>query len=305
MDELKRVNIEVSSKCNYRCVGCPNSELLRGNGDMESQLFFKIFEEIGNRVNQVMLWNYGEPLLHPEIDTLLEGIREYKCKKTMSTTGWKLSDFEDLSFMQSLDEVIVSINGLTQDTYRTHQRGGKLAKVVRGVKKLSEAIDRSKTRLIMQTLVTKDNIKQVDTTESFARDVGFSELVLKSFNVMDGKQETFDKFVPSGTTYSRYMGATPANAPKPNVNPPCLRWMVINWDGSVNPCCWDYRGDHILGNVKDNGVYAVWDSVLAKEHRLRVRENRFLSICIDCGGSKSIRQVNLHPGDKYEGTKSI
>src|SRR3989344_1605180 len=287
-EELKRLNIEISSKCNYRCVSCPNSRLPRGNGNIDPDLFFKIFKETGDQISQVMLWNYGEPLLHPKISTLLKNIRKYKCKKTISTTGWKLEDFEDLSFMTSLDEIIISINGFTPEVYDIHQKGGNLAKVIRGVKRLAPILDKSKTKLIMQTVATRDNITQLVNAKDFARELGFHDISTKSFNVMDNSPQTFQQFVPLGTPYSRYKDNNLTTKLPENVSPPCLKWMVINWDGSVNPCCWDYQGKYVLGNVKDNGVYSIWKSLTAIKHRKKMKDRDFLDICLDCNGNKKI-----------------
>ena len=62
---------------------------------------------------------------------------------------------------------------------------------------------------------------------------------------MDKKQETFDKFVPADSSFSRYKhGLNESPKYSENKTYPCQEWMVINWDGSVNPCCWDYNGKH-------------------------------------------------------------
>jgi radical SAM protein with 4Fe4S-binding SPASM domain len=273
---------------------------------MDPALFFEILSEVGNRVDSVLLWNYGEPLLHPAIPELLEGIRAYACKKVISTTGWKLADFPDLRFLTSLDEIIVSINGLTQEVYDMHQNNGNLEKVIRGVKRLSLVLEGSKTRLIMQIIAHKGNLDQIGETQRFADDLGFHEVVIKSFNVMDSKQETFDAFVPVGTEYSRYKGPSPESYPSTTKGRhPCSKSMVINWDGSVNPCCWDYKGKYVLGNVKDGGVYGVWNSPTAQRLRTRVMKGEFLDFCIDCAGSKAIKKGNVREGDAKEGTRSI
>ena len=49
INELKRLNVEVTNICNYSCTGCPTLSLKRERGYMDSSLFFKIFEEAGNK----------------------------------------------------------------------------------------------------------------------------------------------------------------------------------------------------------------------------------------------------------------
>jgi radical SAM protein with 4Fe4S-binding SPASM domain len=280
---LKRLNIELTSRCNYSCVGCPTHSLRRGKGDIDPKLFLDIFKEVGNDVEKIYLWNYGESLLHPDIEEMLEGIRKYGCQKVLSTNGWKLEDFDDLKFLTTLDELLISINGLSEETYKIHQRGGDFNKVIRGIKKTSVVLKDSKTRYIMQFIASKHNLGEIKRLRAFAEEMGFKELFLKTFNVMDMNQETFDEFVPVETRYSRYSKNNPITIPQLSEKArPCQEWMVINWDGSVNPCCWDYKGAYVLGNVREQGVYGVWNSDKCVEHRKEIEENNFHEFCIDC-----------------------
>lgn len=284
MDKLKRLNIELTSVCNGGCVSCPNTDnlLIRGKNHMDAKLFYKIFDEIKNKVNAVYLWNYGDPLLHPLIQDLLEYTRNSSVKKIISTTGGNLADFKDLHFMSAVDEIIISINGLTPKTYKYHQRNGNLKKIIRGVKRLSKTLKNSSTKLIMQTVVNKKNIKNISEFEMFAKKIGFDEIIFKSFNVMDHKEETFKAYVPTNEKYSRYyLKNRKIKNKKMNVCP-CKESLVINYNGEVNPCCWDYRGEYILGNILKTKIYVVWNSPKAIKHRKNICTKTVLPICRDC-----------------------
>lgn len=146
-DELRRLNIEITSRCNYACVGCPTHELLRGKGTMNIDLYKAIFDEVGDKLDRVFLWGYGEPLLHPQIAELVRYARRFPTKKVMSTTGWRLEDIADLESLGQLDELIISINGLTPRVYSMHQVNGDLEKVLRGVEKVAPIMRNSKTMI--------------------------------------------------------------------------------------------------------------------------------------------------------------
>jgi len=306
-DKLKRLNIELTSRCNYACVSCPTHRLLRGKGTMDINLYKSILDEVGNKLERIFLWGYGESLLHPKITELLRYLEGFSVWKIMSTNGWKLEDLADAESLTCLDNLIVSINGLTPRKYALHQVNGDIDKVIRGIKKVSPILRDSKTKFIMQIVAHKENLDELKKAGDFARSYGFDILVIKSFNVMDRKQETFDKFVPIGTPYSRYkkeLNELPENLK--NVIYPCEEWMVINWDGSVNPCCWDYTGKYNLGNVHEKGVYGVWNNVVASRHRNQIRTGKFLDICINCANSKTIQIKSLtSKGEEEDVKKSI
>ena len=81
--------------------------------------------------------------------------------------------------------------------------------------------------------------------------------------------------------------------------------LVINWDGSVNPCCWDYLGEYNFGNVKDRGVYSVWNDTSYQQHRESIKGNKFLEICIDCANSKTVSIISLTDKGGEDVKKSI
>ena len=305
-NELKRINIELTSRCNYACVGCPTHELLRGKGAIDSELYKSIFDETGNNLDRIFLWGYGEPLLHPQATELIRYARNFSTKKVMSTTGWRFEDLSDIDALTNLNELIVSINGITPEVYKQHQVNGDLEKVIRGLERVAPVLANSDTRFIMQTVAHKGNIDEIPQTKEFARKYGFDMLVIKSFNVMDRKQETFEKFVPIGTPYSRYQNglSDPPKKPQNGVYP-CEEWMVINWDGSVNPCCWDYKGEHNLGNVRDAGVYGVWNNLRALKHRSEIKKGNFLEICVDCANSKTVDAISFTNKGGKDVKKSI
>lgn len=294
-NRLEGLGIEMSSRCDYWCVGCPNRSLIRGHGDMDPQLFMNLFQQVGNMVCRVFLWNYGDPLLNPGISRMLEEIEGYKCEKVMSTSGYRLKDFDDLSFLATLDELIVSINGVSEDVYALHQKGGGLAKVTRGLSKLRKALQGKKTKLTMQFVAHKGNIHEIEYLKTFAERFGFDYVVVKSFNVMDNKKETFDKFVPLGTEYSRYQedGDVRAGIRKRKAFP-CMKGFVINWDGSVNACCWDYQGRNVLGRVPMQGVYEIWQSAKARAVRKRVAVGNWFPFCKgDCTVKGSVHRWKI------------
>jgi len=288
-DKLQRINLELTSRCNYACVGCPTRELVRGKGAMDPELYKAIFDEVGNKIDRIFLWGYGEPLLHPQVTDLIRYAERFSTKKVMSTTGWRLEDLEYPETLTKLDELIISINGLTPEVYSQHQINGDLEKVARGLERIAPIMASSDTRYVMQLVAHKKNLEELPEAERFAKRYGFDMLVIKSFNVMDLSEETFERFVPLGTKYSRYAKglSDPPKVPESGVYP-CEEWMVINWDGSVNPCCWDYKGEHDLGNVRDEGVYGVWNNLRASKHREKIQSGSFLKICVDCANSKTV-----------------
>jgi len=283
----KKMMFELSSICNYRCVGCPNPYLNRGNGHMPSDFLFKAFMDVGNKLEKAFLWLYGESLLNPNIEEILTGIKNYSAKKILSTNGWGIVDFQDISFLSSLDVLVISINGITKESYAFHQKGGGLCKVLNGAKRVGNELRDSSTILAIQTVVNKKNIEDIEKIREFSEENGFDEFVLKSFNVMDGSKKTFERFVPEGTKYSRYEKNQNKSSSNRN-NYPCLNGMALGFNGEVFPCCYDYNGQIRLGNLKQQEISEIWNSQKSKDFRRKIKNGKFLEMCTDCSNNSRI-----------------
>lgn len=290
-NKLKRINIELSARCGYQCIGCPNTYMKRDKGSMTLDLFESIVNEISDTIDIVYLANFGEPLLNKQIPEMLELLRGAPIKSVLSTSGAPLHTFNNLEFLTSLDELIISINGFDQETYAKHQKGGDLGNVLSGLDNLGPIMQSAETNYVLQLVANKYNLEDIEKIDSFAKEYSFDSIIIKSFNVMDNKQETFDEFIPPNSIFSRYKERVLGE--NSQIKAPCKEWFVINWNGDVNPCCWNYEGDIILGNVKKEGVFGVWNSKGARDFREKIARKEYIDICVNCGDSQVIKEYKV------------
>lgn len=289
MNKLKRLNIELSAHCSYQCVGCPNTFMKRKKGHMSFDLFNKIFSEIDDKVKNVYLWNYGEPLLNPDIDKILLRVKNSLTHVSLSTTGMNLNIIDNIECLQNVDELIISINGLDKETYEFHQKGGNFDNVIDGLKRIKPIMESSNVDYILQVVANVKNILQIDELNDFAKKYSFKTIVIKSFNCMDNNNKTLKKFVPLGTKFSRYKIDSSIKKISER-NEPCLSSFVINWNGDVNPCCWDYKGEFILGNVSQDRVFGVWNSNDFQKHLNKIMNKKYFPFCnsVNCKTNTTI-----------------
>jgi MoaA/NifB/PqqE/SkfB family radical SAM enzyme len=290
---LRRLNVEISAHCNYACVGCPNTYMTRPKGHMDVELFRAIVDELGELSTapvELFLWNYGESLLHPGIHAIVDALRGYPGRTVLSTTGWMLDGFDDLRFLAPISEIILSLNGTTQDVYEQHQVGGEVERVLRGARRLAAAVGAT-TALTLQMVVNRANAGQIEETRALVETIGFHKLRLKSFSVMDRSRATYERFVPGDAGLSRYSEFGVLKPALRRMQPaPCQDWMIVNWDGTVNPCCWDYEGTLVLGNVRTEGVLGVWRGMTLAAHRQRIASGDYYDICDRCVGCTTLPQ---------------
>jgi radical SAM protein with 4Fe4S-binding SPASM domain len=61
--------------------------------------------------------------------------------------------------------------------------------------------------------------------------------------------------------------------------------MVVLRDGTVTPCCSDYNGEIVLGNINDNSLTEIWNGEKYFQFRYNFIHNRFndKALCKRCG----------------------
>jgi radical SAM protein with 4Fe4S-binding SPASM domain len=184
-----------------------------------------------------------------------------------------------------LKKLIVSLDGMDQDTYSEYRKNGDFNKVSMGIRNIAGAIrtNHSPLRLEIQFLVNRFNEHQIPQARRFAAETRAS-LKLKSMQVIDMKNPV--KWMPAGRKFRRYAednGEFRINSTLPNR---CMRlWFnpVITWDGKVIPCCFDKDAEFFMGDLNMDSLRTIWNGQPYKEFRKQVLTGRGeIGICRNC-----------------------
>src|SRR5689334_153588 len=123
-------NIDVlgAGACTLRCPCCPVGNMPKMHnrkGLMSTDLLQRILDKAVSEceVEAVMLFNWTEPLLHPELPELIRIVRNHGLRCDLSS---------NLNEMPRIDEVLraeptnlrISMSGFHQETYDKTHRGG-------------------------------------------------------------------------------------------------------------------------------------------------------------------------------------
>lgn len=139
--------IEVAGNCSLRCPSCPVGNMpdeAKPGGLMPIERFEKILEKIsqdrpGTPI-AIHLFNWGEPLLHPQLDHFIRLIRERGWQSIVSTT---LNIDRGLAkLVQAAPDLLkVSMSGWTQEDYGTTHVRGKVENVKENLRQLRQLMD--------------------------------------------------------------------------------------------------------------------------------------------------------------------
>lgn len=280
------IGIELTNCCNLACPECASGSgnMKRPKGYMDPGLFTDILNQLGKTLLFCNLYFQGEPLLHPEFPSFLDKARNIY--KTISTNGHFLTiPLSEAIVKSGRGKIIISMDGMDQDTYTRYRRNGNLDKVKEGIMNISEAKKkfRSNFRIEVQMLVNRFNEHQIDEFRNFAKEKGVIP-ILKSMQI--NNSEAYNSWLPVQENYRRYTGKKGDFRIKSSLPDRCGRlWFVpvVTWDGKVLPCCFDKDADYTMGNLGECSFREIWRGEKYDIFRRNILSaRRRIDICRNC-----------------------
>ncbi|MBL7147224.1 MAG: radical SAM protein [Nanoarchaeota archaeon] len=252
--------IEPTSICNLNCPMCPMSlrKTNRGEkGHMNFKIFRKVIDEVGDYIIAVPLWNYGEPLLNPDLPKMIAYAKKKRIITLVSTNGVFLEEPLIRQLINSgLDYLILSFDGATKKTYEKYMgKGANYEKVISNLKNLvriKKEMGKSNPFVNLQFIVMKENEHEIPLIKKLSKSLGVDKLSLKKFAFFGGN---LDSFLPKEDKY-----LVTKHKDKSLIKTCDRVWTnsVISWDGTVVPCCVDHEFQYKLGNISTENFQKIW-----------------------------------------------
>jgi radical SAM protein with 4Fe4S-binding SPASM domain len=297
---LKFVIIQPANLCNLHCLFCNQDVSSRPKGAMELKKFDELLSLLPSSIEEVQLYQSGEPLMNKDLPAMVEKLKNRGIKVSLSSNGTLPFERYKKVIEAGLDTMIISFDGATKESYEVYRLGGNFETVKENLKKMSSVTGR-KTKIVIQFIIMHHNEHEIELIKKLAQDVGADELDLKSVSLNIGCSEILEKdvianaknFLPQNPKYSRYFLEKDKliNKDRPLSCPWIFRATIL-WNGDLVICCADFEGDVMIGNVFNEGSFEkIWRS--KKYHNLRKKVLRHeLGVCKNCSmGDNPIKEI--------------
>lgn len=269
-DFPKQVRIENTNLCNASCIMCPREQLSRAKGTMDLEFFSRILKELAEGgIKTIHLHGYGEPFLDRNIFEKIRLAKRAGIAHTFLITNASLLDDERIKRLlgSGLDAMKISFYGIDKAEYESIHKGLSFDEV-------------------------KGNIEHL--LREKRKSGGKKPLVIVRY---EGSLPKFFRFalqwgLKTGIAYARFHNYAYGRAySRPKIwrkkrTCPIVRRSVMQvlWDGAVVPCCYDFDGRVILGDLKRQTVREVWNSEEYERFREihSKREYERIPICYNC-----------------------
>ncbi len=293
-----KLSIETGNICNLRCPLCPTGQHdpSARKGLLPFQTFKKAIDELGEGLLLLRLYDWGEPLLNPELVNMMRYASAMAIPVKISTNlSLELDKAQITSLLTcGLRKMYISCNAASAETYLVYHVGGDFHLVIENIKRLAEkkrelAAD---TELVWLFHVFSHNEHEIDKAKEMAKTLGV-RLEIKKMRPDMGKEifETAEEairrdgqWLPKNPEYNLF----DMENKRPRKAFSCdLLWTetVINWDGSILPCCSVYSEKYSFGNILERPFKEIWNGemyVAARKEILSRAENGTWTICHMC-----------------------
>ncbi len=291
------INIEPTVACNLKCPQCITGmgKIKRDSSFLSYKLYEQILDELGNNLWYLLLYNQGEPFLHKDFITFIKLAKQKGIYVTTSTNAHFLEKEETVERLvkSGLDSIIISLDGVDEETYTKYRFNGDFNKVIKGIELLTnykKKLNSKTPKILIQFLVMKHNEQQLVKIKRFIKKLGADCLLIKTFQIED--KNTALSFLPEEKKFNRYKNSAKKLNLKNSVSKGCARlWYstVILSDGRVVPCCFDKNGEYSFGNIKDKSLKEIWTSDGYQNFRSQISRDRgFNGICRNCTQNQKI-----------------
>ncbi len=280
-----KINIDIGNVCNLKCPLCPTGRGDRGasRGLMRFEDFRKIIDQIGRYITNLELYNWGEPLLNKDLIPMINYAKGRNIPVCISTNLNILTRkmAEDI-VATNIDKIFISCDGASSETYSKYRVGGDFDRVISNIYLLQEAKEKLKnsyTRLVLLFHVFRFNEHEIEQVKNLTEKLGI-ELRINKMRTDMGKEifetdrdsiERDKEWIPDNERY-RAFDLTQKKKVKQMKCRNLWHTAVINWDGSVLPCCAVYGEKYSFGNVFDEPFQTIWNNETYRIARKEIRE---------------------------------
>ena len=258
--------IDVSGSCNLRCLSCAHSIEDHDTplGLMEYDKFTSVVNKIRletPETSHVSLYSWGEPLLHPQIDKMVNYLHEHNIAVGLSSNLSHInSKIIDKICTYAPDYLKVSVSGYFKDAYDSTHQGGNIDLVKSNLYRLKYMLERSSSSTLVDInyhLYRNNNKENLIEMQKLADELGFLmsttyALVMPLERVIDHCNQNASEQTKNLSTNLLVNIDEGINASKDiDLNGSCPfreNQININADLTVPVCCLVFNRDHLVSN---------------------------------------------------------
>ncbi len=299
------VQIEITTKCNLRCMHCErNQDPARiTDADMPLELFKSIVGQLRYPAQSINLVGLGEPLLNPEVFSMIEFAKKKGFEVSLIDNFTLMNKEKSLALVNSgLDYLYVSFDSVSKKTFEELRTGACFETVVENIKlfaRTKKEANSEKPVFLFKSTISQTNFKEIPELIKLAEDLGAD-------GINFGKLMSRDK--DSKSLCSIFLDE--ADFPKTKIRIfPCelsktyecdtFTGFYVSFDGRVLPCglmaesaSRAHYSQLQLGDLKVDKIAEVWRSDNFGRLREKLKSGQYMEQCETCPANMWLKKAS-------------
>jgi len=287
--------IETTARCNLACTLCINRKISPADkGDMKLELFKKIIDQSKGFVFEANLFHRGEPLLHPDIDALVNYAANSGIRTCIHTNAVLLDKTMSQKLIDAnLSKIYFSLDTFIKSDYEKNRKGADFDKTLqniinflkikkeRNLKEPNAFILLMDINDVLADTSSKENRKKPSDIKAFKffksrfKDLPLDGIAVRKAHNWGGNLENvpIDKGFPQDTIACTFPWYS----------------LTVFYDGKVFLCPQDFTGKYSLGNLTDQEIKEIFNNEAICDIRENFRNKNIMDTW-PCGTCDRIRR---------------
>lgn len=283
------VSVSITSRCNLRCVYCYSKEDNRYAKDVPKEEIFKIIDTFCGLGTGVVMLQGGEPLLHKDLEQIIDYIKNKKIYCSVTTNSLNLEKHIDA--LKKVDQIQLSIDGNKEITDRNRGSG-----VYESLLEAMQICHENNIPFHLHIVVTKDSTYEntleplialankyktylnfcipAPTGSARGKELATNEKIHEFYKLILEKKK---QGMPTNNSYNglkdviKWVENHPYNSfiashsgSRKGRYPKCVMGDLVCWldsDGLLHPCACRFGQSGFFYSVKDFGVTGAWQKL--------------------------------------------
>ncbi len=269
-----RMWVELSARCNLRCVMCPNKDMDESaKGLMSWDVFKKTVDEAAEFIFDMSLHHRGESLLHPEAVNMIAYAAKKIPRTNLHTNGTLLTQEVSRGLVEAgLTRISFSFDGFVKEDYENIRKGADFDLTVENIKNLLRIRREADSKIpfvAIEVIQLNESQVQNENRQKFIEEfnaLGLDELVVKQPHNWAGHLKT--------------------DFAKKSYAPCTFLWnaLLVLYNGDVVPCAQDFFAKQVVGNVTQKSLEEIWNDEPIRQLRQALIDKRYTEYpaCRNC-----------------------
>jgi len=280
-----KVQIEITNRCNLRCLMCTRNQMTRRVGDMSFEVFRRVADEVVGEPGTVLsMYFLGEPLLNEQLELMVAYLHQ-RIEDTgtslqfgIQTNGMLLTrERARLLLEAGLRDFAFSVDGLEGDLERV-RRGASYPVVERNILDLIELGRQMKLNDLAVVISKLCDDPQADEVRRFRErwEGKVSAIHLLGINKHEGNAYL--------AADGQIRQVADRGEPKRRVYCGQGQRLLVHWNGDFAFCCSDINRQLELGNIRDRSIRDTWHSPEIQRIREKILQADYTDLlaCARC-----------------------